>query len=66
MIFRAKDHPEANGRTPKSGEHAYTFTFPLENGTDLKIECGEETLHRFSDMLGRMLIDDALEGAPTS
>ncbi len=58
-----KDHPEANGRTAVKGEHGYTLTFPLQDGTDLLVLCGEETLSRFSDMIGRMLIDNDSENA---
>lgn len=37
-VFRCKDHPEANGRKPQSGDHAYfgryvdEFTFRLNEG----------------------------------
>lgn len=54
-----KDHPEANRRRPIPGERAYLFTFPLQDGNDIVVCCGAETLLRFSDMIGRMLIDDA-------
>ena len=63
MKFRTVDHPEANGRTPLSGEHGYALTFPLENGETMTVECGEETFMRFSDMIGRLLIDNAAEVA---
>lgn len=59
MQLRTKDHPEACGRAPLAGEHGYTLTFPLEDGTNLDVLCGEESLLRFSDMIGRMLIDNA-------
>lgn len=52
-----KDHPEANGRIPQKGEHGYTLKFPMADGSDLELLCGEETLMRFSDMIGRLLID---------
>lgn len=61
ITYRTKDHPEAGGRTPQSGEHAYSLRFPLDNGMDLLVECGEETLSRFSDMIGRLLIDNEAE-----
>ncbi len=59
--FIVKDHPEANGRTAVKGEHGYTLRFPLQDGTELQVLCGEETLTRFSDMIGRMLIDNDAE-----
>jgi hypothetical protein len=59
--FYVKDHPEVNGRTAVKGEHGYTLRFPLQDGTELQVLCGEETLTRFSDMIGRMLIDNDAE-----
>ena len=59
--FITKDHPEANGRQAQSGEHAYQLLFPLDNGDDLVIHCGDETMTRFSDMIGRMILDDDAE-----
>jgi hypothetical protein len=59
--FYVKDHPEANSRTAVKGEHGYTLRFPLQDGTELQVLCGEETLTRFSDMIGRMLIDNDAE-----
>ena len=66
MQFICKDHPTANGRAPLAGEHGYTLTFPLENGESLDVQCGEETLLRFSDMIGRLLIDNASEKAESA
>jgi len=61
------DHPEANGRTPQKGEHAYSFQFPLADGNDLVIHCGQESMERFAEFLGSMIIDDAesAENQPT-
>jgi len=59
--FYTKDHPEANGRTPKSGEHSYKLTFPLANGEDLLIFCGDETMERFGEMLGSMILDNQVD-----
>lgn len=61
MTVYTKDHPEAGGRKPMAGEHEYKLTFPLQDGTDLHVKCGEETLTRFSDMIGRLLIDNDSE-----
>lgn len=56
-----KDHPQANGREPLAGEHAYQFIFPLANGNSAVICCGVETLEKFREFLGSMQLDDALE-----
>ncbi len=56
-----KDHPEAGDRTPQVGEVEYRLLFPLQDGGDLVVHCGRETLERFSEMLGSMLIDEAYE-----
>ena len=57
--FYTKDHPRANGRIPLPGEHTYSFTFPLQDGNDLVVYCGEETLHEMK----RLLIDNAADTA---
>lgn len=57
-----KDHPEANGRTAKSGEHGFTLTFPLADGDQLDVLCGRETLNRFAEMIGSLAIDEDSEG----
>ncbi len=63
--FYCKDHPEfgekGKRRVPQPGEHAYTFTFPLNNGNEIKIHCGRETLEKFSDFLGSLMIDEEAE-----
>lgn len=64
MRLYVKDHPEANGRIPKRGEHGYTLKFPLASGDDLEILCGYETLEYFREFLGSMDIDTANEEEP--
>jgi hypothetical protein len=59
--YYTKDHPEANGRKPLAGEHAYSLIFPLADGNELEMHCGEETLEKFAEMLGSMMIDDDAE-----
>lgn len=54
-------HPEANGRKPRHGEHEYTLIFPLQGGNKLHVHCGDADLLAFSDMIGRLLIDNADE-----
>lgn len=64
--FVCKDHPQANGRSPQAGEREFTLTFPLEDGSNLKLRCGQETFDRFAEMIGSMAIDDQAESdAPT-
>lgn len=62
-IETCKDHPEANGRIPKPGEHGFTLTFPLADGDQLNVLCGRETLNRFAEIIGSMAIDDESERA---
>jgi hypothetical protein len=57
-FFYAKDHPEARGRTPQAGEHAYELIFPPDDGNSVAIKCGEETLTKFREFLGSMALDD--------
>lgn len=52
--LRAKGHPEANGRTPQSGDTAWTATIPLEGDEILILRLGK--LDR--DILFGMLIAD--------
>lgn len=40
--FKTKDHPTANGRRPLVGESCWAFSFPLENGDEVRIEMGRE------------------------
>lgn len=69
--FTTPDHPEANGRKPQSGEHAYNLMFPLADGGELLIHCGDETVTRFSDeifarvsaLLGRKMPENDEERA---
>ena len=56
-IFYVKDHPEALARVPQKGEHGYTLKFPLADGTELQVLCGEETLNYFREFLGSMDLD---------
>lgn len=49
--FRTKDHPMANGRTPKGGEIGYVLYFPLEDGTTLKVYCGQEGMRNLRDVV---------------
>ena len=59
--YRAKDDPEANGRTPLKGEQRFTLTFPLENGDSLLVHMGTESANSFMTFIGQMLVDDQQE-----
>lgn len=60
-IFTAKDHPEANGRKPRSGDVGYTIEFPMEDGSITKIRFGREGFMALSDMVINNLAADAQE-----
>lgn len=55
--FRTKDHPEANGRTPKKGEQEFSLKFPLENGDVLVVKMGKEGW----DTVGQFILDEAID-----
>ena len=59
--FRCKDDPEALGRTPQIGEQRFTLTFPLEDGTDLKVNMGREGMNHFETFIAQMMVDDLQE-----
>lgn len=59
--FKCKDDPEANGRTPLIGEQRFSLLFPLENGDDLKIQMGKESMNHFETFIAQMMIDDSTE-----
>jgi hypothetical protein len=59
--FYTTDHPESNGRIPQPGEHAYSFMFPLAHGESLVVHCGDETMLKFSEFIGSMMIDNEAE-----
>ncbi len=61
MEYRCKDDPEANGRTPQRGEQRFTLIFPLEDGQELKIHMGRESMNHFETFISQMMIDDSLE-----
>lgn len=61
MEVRCKDDPEANGRTPRSGEQRFTLTFPLENGESLLVHMGKESMNHFTTFIAQMMIDDEQE-----
>lgn len=61
LEYRCKDDPEANGRTPQRGEQRFAFTFPLEDGSSLRLYIGKETMNHFETFIAQMMVDDAVE-----
>jgi hypothetical protein len=61
LTYRCKDDPEANGRKPVIGEQRYTLTFPLENGDELQVYAGKETMNNFESFIAEMMVDDATD-----
>ena len=61
--FRTRDHPLANGRTPQGGDVVWTFTFPLEDGTVLAVECGKVGRDALIRMAHEEVTDDTLDAA---
>lgn len=59
--FYTKDCPRGRGKTPKPGDREYTFLFPLEDGNDLTVHMGDESLAKFREFLGSMDLDDEAE-----
>lgn len=55
--FRTKDHPEANGRTPQSGDQENRLVFPLEDGRFLSVRMGREGFERVSQFILDILAD---------
>ena len=61
LEFKCKDDPEANGRGPQRGEQRFTLLFPLENGDELKLYAGRETMNHFESFIAQMMVDDSNE-----
>ena len=61
LEFKCKDDPEANGRVPQRGEQRFTLLFPLENGDELKLYAGRETMNHFESFIAQMMVDDSNE-----
>lgn len=56
--YKTLDCPDANNRTPESGEQKYTLNFSLESGDDyLEIEMGKKG----RDSILRMLTQEKLD-----
>lgn len=60
--LRSQCHPEANGRTPISGEQQWSLSVPLENGDDyLELHVGRRGFEALKLMLDKMSDDDLVE-----
>lgn len=59
--FKCKDDPEAQGRIPPPSELRFTLIFPLENGDELKVHMGRESMNHFETFIGQMMVDDSVE-----
>lgn len=57
-VFRTKENPQANGRQPIVGEFQYTLTFPLEDGSILKVLFGKEGMRNLRNVVLSELCDD--------
>jgi hypothetical protein len=70
LRFRTSDHPEANGRLPKSGELGWTFLFHLEDGRTLFLEMGLRGRAQLESVLLELMVGfevgkvDPLEDGP--
>jgi hypothetical protein len=59
--YKCKDDPEALGRAPVEGEQRFTLIFPLENGDELKLHMGKESMNHFETFIAQMMVDDEAE-----
>jgi hypothetical protein len=60
IVFTTKDHPEANGRTPKFGEQAYQLRFLLEDDRLLEVRISKDGWSKIGDFMV-----DELAGTPS-
>lgn len=60
IVFLTDDHPEANGRTPKSGEQQYCVFVTLQDGSRLTIKMGKPTYCGLRDHMLNEFIDDTV------
>lgn len=61
MRFRTQDHPQANGRKARDGEHAWPFRFLLEDGRTLVVEMGDEGRMHVAECVTQSAVDDIKE-----
>ena len=69
LLFRTKDHPEANGRIAQQGEVCFLLDFPLEDGNRLIIATGLQVIADLRKMLSEcdtdMFVASILNYEPT-
>lgn len=61
ISYRTKDHPEANGRTAQIGDEAFTYAFPLEDGSTLYVETGRDGMLALRQVVLDQMIDENIE-----
>lgn len=63
IVIRHKtiDDPEANDRVPRPGDERFTLKFPLENGDELQVSMGRESLNHFAAFIANLMVDEHAE-----
>lgn len=51
IILITQDHPEAVGRKVRVGETGYILRFPLNDGRELVLKCGEQGIQTLSNLM---------------
>lgn len=54
ITLKARDDPEANGRTPQPGDERWTIHIPLESGATLHVLMGRQSR---DNIFGMMIAD---------
>jgi hypothetical protein len=60
LVFKTRDHPEANGKEAQKGDVQYDLYFPLEDGTKLHVLMGREGMKHVQTVVLEELADDEL------
>lgn len=58
VVYRTKDHPEANGRKAQIGEQQWVLTFPIDDGRTLRVLVGKAGHAALRGMLIQEMVDD--------
>lgn len=61
VVFRTKDHPQANGRIPDLGEIVYGLLFPLEDGRLLEVQIGQQGWDHVETLRREIALDDFID-----
>ena len=59
FTFKTADHPEAEGRKPKSGECSFDLKFQLDDGAALFLRCGELTWRVLCEAVLKHVVEHA-------